>query len=143
MTKVVSSSNQFNFRSRSVSQDVTHNPLGNRLSSTTISDEHHSPAISSSRATSTFGVQRRFNGSSSSGSSGGMRRKTVGPSILDETFEEEPESEKRVRANRMLGGARKQIVSRNPSGRSDEHLSTTPSLQLQPNLLQPKNSDLK
>lgn len=89
-----------------------------------------SPAVSSSKATSNFGVQRRFNGSYSSGSSSGLRRKTVGPSILNETFEEEP------------SGTKRQIVSRNSSsGKSEEHLSIAPSLQ--PNLLQPRANDLK
>lgn len=74
-----------------------------------------------------------------------MRRKTVGPSILDETFEEEFEPDKRLRsANRMVGGARKQIVSRNASsGKSEEHLNSTPSLNVQPNLLQPRSVDFK
>jgi hypothetical protein len=44
----------------------------------------------------------------------------------------------------MVGGVRKQIVSRNPSsGKSEEHLSTTPSLHVQPNLLQPRSVDFK
>ncbi|KAI6194084.1 Rap-GAP domain-containing protein [Aphelenchoides besseyi] len=127
-------------RSRSVSQDVTngtagsHQQLGNRLSAFTLSDQT-SPAAS--RVNGNSGVQRRrFNASSSSGSSGGLRRKTVGPSILDETFEE---SEPRT-ISRLTGSTRHPFVSRMPSGASrNDH----PPLHVHSNLQQPRVGELK